>query len=59
MYMNDIKMQMLAKFYGDKYNRRQPPKKVDFIMTYLLELVDRPDSPLLCAGTGALSLSID
>jgi hypothetical protein len=39
---------MEAKMYAELYNASNPPKKVDFLDAYVLELKDRPDKPI-CA----------
>ena len=41
-YYRDVQTQMQAKHYSEEYNRRNPPKKVDFIQCWVLELDDRP-----------------
>ena len=46
MYFDDVKLQMDAKLWGEEYNRHNPPKKVDIFMMAVIELVDRPGSPL-------------
>ena len=46
VYYRDVEMQALAKYYADQYNKYNPPKTVDFVKAWLLELVDREDSPL-------------
>jgi hypothetical protein len=38
----DVRMQMVAKRFADLYNSRGPPKRVDFLAAYVLELIDRP-----------------
>jgi elongation factor 2 kinase len=45
-YFEDVKMQMLCKQYANKYNQYNPPKTIDFIKAWLLELSSRPDKPL-------------
>jgi len=45
-YFEDVKLQMDAKLWGEEYNRHNPPKKVDIFMMGVVELVDRPGSPL-------------
>lgn len=45
-YFEDVKMQTLCKQYADEYNNYKPPKTVDFIKAWLLELPSRTDSPL-------------
>lgn len=47
-YYDDVQMQMEAKMYAQLYNINNPPKKVDFLDAYVLELKDRPDKPI-CA----------
>eukprot|EP00475_Leptophrys_vorax_P035869 TRINITY_DN5970_c0_g1_i2.p1 TRINITY_DN5970_c0_g1~~TRINITY_DN5970_c0_g1_i2.p1 ORF type:complete len:397 (+),score=83.61 TRINITY_DN5970_c0_g1_i2:54-1244(+) len=47
-YATDIHVQALAKQYADGFNSYDPPKKVDFLIPYLLELVERPGHPI-CA----------
>ena len=48
IYFDDVQMQMEAKMYAELYNTERPPKPVDFLDTYVLELKDRPDKPI-CA----------
>ncbi|KAF2358394.1 MHCK/EF2 kinase [Trinorchestia longiramus] len=45
-YYDDVKLQMDAKLWGEEYNRHNPPKKVDIFQMAVLELVERPGSPL-------------
>jgi len=45
-YFDDVKLQMDAKLWGEEYNRRNPPKKVDIFMMGVLELIERPGAPL-------------
>eukprot|EP00741_Cyanophora_paradoxa_P021576 tig00021365_g20827.t1 len=44
----DVQSQMLAKYWAQEFNKRKPPKTVDFIQCWVLEFVDRPGRP--CAG---------
>ena len=37
---------MDAKFWSEEYNKANPPKKIDIMQMMIVELVDRPDSPL-------------
>ena len=46
IYFDDVRLQMDAKLWGEEYNKQNPPKKVDIFMMAVIELVDRPDSPL-------------
>ncbi|KAL6044462.1 Eukaryotic elongation factor 2 kinase [Balamuthia mandrillaris] len=48
LYQDDVKLQMHAKYLGELYNERNPPKKVDFISVWMLEMVDRPNKELYC-----------
>lgn len=45
-YYDDVQMQMEAKMYADMYNATGPPKTVDFLAAYVLELMDRPGKPV-------------
>ncbi|XP_063685588.1 eukaryotic elongation factor 2 kinase-like isoform X2 [Bolinopsis microptera] len=45
-YFDDIQLQMDAKFWSEEYNKANPPKKIDIMQMMIVELVDRPDSPL-------------
>jgi hypothetical protein len=47
-YFVDVQMQMEAKLYAEQFNARRPPKRVDFLDAYVLELKDRPDKRI-CA----------
>jgi len=47
-YYADVEMQMEAKMYAELYNATNPPKRVDFLDAYVLELKDRPNTPI-CA----------
>ncbi len=39
-------MQQDAKLWGARWNALHPPKPVDFLQCFLLELVERPGSPI-------------
>ena len=45
---DDVRMQMTAKHWGNYFNLKHPPKQVDFIQCFVLELPDRPGSPVFC-----------
>jgi DNA gyrase inhibitor GyrI len=45
-YLLDIEMQAMCQAFAAEYNRRKPPKNVEFIEAYLIECFQRPDSPL-------------
>jgi hypothetical protein len=46
-YFQDVEMQMYAKKWAERFNLYSPPKKVDFVMASLIELVDRKGRPLM------------
>lgn len=45
-YFTDIEIQMYSKMFAEWFNKYNPPKKVDFVQAYLLELIERDKSPL-------------
>lgn len=47
-YFDDVQLQMDAKLWGNEFNKKNPPKKVDIIQTYIIEMVDRKDKPVFC-----------
>lgn len=47
-YFADVVMQHYARAYARKYNSYGPPKPIEFLQAWLVELVDRPGQPL-CA----------
>ncbi|XRA97307.1 elongation factor 2 kinase [Pycnococcus provasolii] len=45
-YFDDVQMQMESKFLGQLFtNERKPPKKVDFLHCFVIELPHRPGAP--------------
>jgi hypothetical protein len=38
VYHDDCLLQMESKLLGDAYNKLNPPKPVDFLQTYMLEM---------------------
>mmetsp|Transcript_19511 Transcript_19511/g.64718 ORF Transcript_19511/g.64718 Transcript_19511/m.64718 type:complete len:762 (+) Transcript_19511:65-2350(+) len=48
IYFDDVAMQMEAKMYAEMYNAKNPPKKVDFLHAYVLQLTERAGKPI-CA----------
>ncbi|ELK37862.1 Eukaryotic elongation factor 2 kinase [Myotis davidii] len=46
VYFEDVRLQMEAKLWGEEYNRHKPPKQVDIMQMCVVELKDRPGSPL-------------
>jgi len=47
-YFADVVMQHYARAYARKYNSYGPPKPIEFLEAWLVELIDRPGQPL-CA----------
>ena len=45
-YFDDVKLQMDAKLWAERYNRHNPPKKIDMFQVSIIEFVNRPNSPL-------------
>lgn len=45
-YFIDVEMQMHSKEFARKFNQYNPPKNVDFVMAWLLELIEREGRPL-------------
>lgn len=48
MFFEDVKMQMIARKWAAKYNDFNPPKKIEFLMSYVVELVDRTPDIVTC-----------
>lgn len=48
IFFEDVKMQMIARKWAAKYNDFNPPKKIDFLTSYVLELVDRVPEIVTC-----------
>jgi len=46
VYFRDVEMQALAAFYANQFNEYNPPKKVQFVRAWLLQLHDREMAPL-------------
>ena len=46
VYKDDVVLQLECAAWADKYNKRHPPKPLEFVFVWLVELVDRPGSPL-------------
>jgi len=46
-YEKDCKMQMIAVDYAKKYNMLNPPKKVEFLDAFLIQLVEREGQPIV------------
>lgn len=45
-YFLDIEMQAMCQALAEQYNRRQPPKKVQFIDAFLIECFQQAGSPI-------------
>lgn len=48
LFFEDVKMQMVARKWAAKYNDFGPPKRIDFLMSYVVELVDRTPEIITC-----------
>jgi len=46
IYFQDVEMQMYAREWAEKFNSHQPPKRIEFIQAWLIELIDRPGKPI-------------
>ncbi|KAG5854348.1 hypothetical protein ANANG_G00036880 [Anguilla anguilla] len=46
VYLEDVRLQMEAKLWGEEYNRHRPPKQVDIMQVCVLEMSQRPGKPL-------------
>lgn len=46
VYFRDVEMQAIAAFYANQFNEYNPPKKVDFVKAWLLQLDDREGAPI-------------
>ncbi len=46
LYFSDAEAQGVAIMWARKYNESKPPKCVEFVPSFVLELVDRPGRPL-------------
>ena len=48
VYFDDIKMQMVAKNLSTKFNARNPPKRVDFLHAFAIEVTRGGEKLLFC-----------
>lgn len=46
IYFRDVEMQCLARYIASKFNRCNPPKRVDFLEAFVVELVEREGTPV-------------
>jgi len=47
-YFQDAEMQMYAIEWAKRFNQAHPPKPIEFVKVWILELTDQPNRPL-CA----------
>ncbi|EFA85552.1 putative protein serine/threonine kinase [Heterostelium album PN500] len=47
-YFEDVKMQMLCKELGARYNDNNPPKNIDFLNAWVIEIQKQNGQSLLC-----------
>eukprot|EP00295_Goniomonas_pacifica_P043294 CAMPEP_0175916826 /NCGR_PEP_ID=MMETSP0108-20121206/11047_1 /TAXON_ID=195067 ORGANISM="Goniomonas pacifica, Strain CCMP1869" /NCGR_SAMPLE_ID=MMETSP0108 /ASSEMBLY_ACC=CAM_ASM_000204 /LENGTH=484 /DNA_ID=CAMNT_0017239391 /DNA_START=27 /DNA_END=1481 /DNA_ORIENTATION=- len=48
MYFEDAMMQQVCIQFSQQFNATDPPKKITFLPTWIIELIDRPGKPLCC-----------
>eukprot|EP01133_Synstelium_polycarpum_P016898 gene16898-20094_t len=48
VYFKDVEMQTYAKEIAERFNAKGPPKKIDFVPAFVMELVERQGKPF-CA----------
>eukprot|EP00741_Cyanophora_paradoxa_P023839 tig00021680_g23026.t1 len=46
--LTDIKAQQTAKLFAELYNKAHPPKAIDMMQVFGVELTDRPGNPFYC-----------
>lgn len=49
-YFMDVLMQTFCSKWSDLYNSFNPPKKITFLPSFVLELTDRGATPVVCGG---------
>jgi len=49
-YFMDVLMQTFCSKWSDLYNSFNPPKKITFLPSFVLELTDRGATPVTCGG---------
>jgi len=54
-YFQDVEMQGKAKYFAEKFNARRPPKKIDFVVPYIVEFKKRPSRN----GMGKLVMGVE
>ena len=43
---DDVKLQQVSKYYADEFNKWLPPKKIDFLHCFIIQMHERPGKPL-------------
>jgi len=46
IYFEDVRMQAVAAHFAMKFNKYDPPKKIEFLPAFIMELVQREGSPV-------------
>jgi len=46
IYFIDVEIQMYSRQFAEKFNEYNPPNKVDFVIAWLLELIEREERPV-------------
>jgi len=45
VYKDDIVLQMECSEWADRFNDRSPPKRIEFVHVWLIQMIDRPGAP--------------
>ncbi|GAM19169.1 hypothetical protein SAMD00019534_023440, partial [Acytostelium subglobosum LB1] len=48
LYFDECRMQLVCRDWGHRFNQKNPPKKIEFLMSWVVELTDR-NGPVLCS----------
>lgn len=40
-------MQAVCVIWAERYNKENPPKSIEYVKAYLIELIDRPNKPIM------------
>jgi hypothetical protein len=46
-YLEDCQMQAMCKYYATCYNKRNPPKKVEFVDAFVIQRFQKPGQPIM------------
>jgi len=46
IYFEDVRMQAVAAYFAERFNKYNPPKKIKFLTAFIMELKDRVGSPV-------------